>query len=155
MLPLAMREAKRAQIIEAEDVVGMRMRVEDRVDVRIPKRRACWRKVRAGVDEDAMGRVAPSRSSCHSMATEGRRRWSRGSLEVQTRQLHPRVGTPMEVPLPRNRMLALGRVGRRGSYRFGGLAAGLWALEEMALVISMNIMRNSKSAFCNSRCSFR
>src|SRR6478735_7618135 len=35
------------------------------------------------------------------METEGRVRRSRGSCDVQTRQSQPRVGTPMEVPLPR------------------------------------------------------
>jgi hypothetical protein len=31
---------------------------------------------------------------------EGRVRLSRGSLEWQTAQSHPNVGTPMDVPLP-------------------------------------------------------
>jgi hypothetical protein len=31
---------------------------------------------------------------------EGRVLWSRGSLDVQTRQVQPMVGTPIEVPLP-------------------------------------------------------
>src|SRR5271168_1800568 len=34
-------------------------------------------------------------------AADGRKRRSRGSLEVQTRQSQPSVGTPIEVPLPR------------------------------------------------------
>jgi hypothetical protein len=39
--------------------------------------------------------------SVHWRAAEGRRRRSRGSVEVHTGQVQPRVGTPIEVPLPR------------------------------------------------------
>ncbi len=63
----------------------------------------------------ASRRLMPSRSACsrksgplsmtmrcpsHSIITEGRVRRSRGSLEWQTAQSHPIVGTPIEVPLP-------------------------------------------------------
>src|ERR1700676_1742263 len=58
-----------------------------------PTRRACWRK--SGVVSMTMFCSARERSS------EGRRRLSWGSLEVQTRQWQPREGTPMEVPEPR------------------------------------------------------
>ncbi len=34
------------------------------------------------------------------MRAEDRKRWSRGSAEVQTRQSHPMTGTPCEVPVP-------------------------------------------------------
>src|SRR4051812_35157513 len=36
----------------------------------------------------------------YSIITEGRVRRSWGSVERQTAQLHPSVGTPIEVPLP-------------------------------------------------------
>src|SRR5579859_3811145 len=58
-----------------------------------PTRRACWRK--SGVVSMTIFFSARERSR------EGRRRLSRGSLEVQTRQWQPREGTPMEVPEPR------------------------------------------------------
>src|ERR1017187_6951686 len=35
-------------------------------------------------------------------STDGRSRRSCGSVEVQTAQVQPSVGTPMEVPVPRN-----------------------------------------------------
>src|SRR6185503_7973635 len=38
----------------------------------------------------------------HSRRTDGRRRLSRGSVEVQTLQRQVRTGTPVEVPVPRN-----------------------------------------------------
>ena len=36
-----------------------------------------------------------------SIQTEERKRWSRGSAEVQTRQEQARRGTPWEVPVPK------------------------------------------------------
>src|ERR1700688_737299 len=71
-----------------------------------PTRRACWRK--SGVVSMTMFFSARERRS------EGRRRLSRGSLEVQTRQWQPREGTPMEVPEPRTVSL-IGAVGIDGS----------------------------------------
>src|SRR5215510_8361033 len=56
-------------------------------------RSACWRK--SGVV--SITTCCPLRDK----STEGRRRLSRGSAEVQTRQWQPREGTPMEVPEPR------------------------------------------------------
>src|ERR1035437_5007288 len=40
--------------------------------------------------------------SFHRKSTEGRSRRSCGSTEVHTAQSHPSVGTPIEVPVPRN-----------------------------------------------------
>src|SRR5664279_5677538 len=40
--------------------------------------------------------------SFHRNSTEGLSRRSRGSAEVHTAQSHPTVGTPIEVPVPRN-----------------------------------------------------
>src|SRR5512146_1202482 len=59
---------------------------------RMPSRRACSRK--SGVV--SMSTVRPP----YSTSTEGRVRWSRGSGELHTAQVHPIVGTPMDVPLP-------------------------------------------------------
>jgi hypothetical protein len=64
--------------------------------------------------------VTPSAS--HSTATDGRMRVSRGSWDVQTRQLQPRVGTPIDVPLPRKMRLAFVREGRRRLLTNGRLA---------------------------------
>src|SRR5579863_8087724 len=49
---------------------------------------------------------------CQRTAMEGRVLRLRGSVEVQTAQLHPSVGTPMDVPLPRKTISAFMR-GRR------------------------------------------
>ena len=37
-----------------------------------------------------------------SIITEVRRRWSRGSSERHTSQEHPMMGTPWDVPVPKN-----------------------------------------------------
>src|ERR1700686_3543161 len=55
-------------------------------------RMACWRK--SGVVS-----ISTERPS-YSTKTEGRKRRSCESAEVHTRQLHPMVGTPIDVPLP-------------------------------------------------------
>src|SRR5579859_3213814 len=59
----------------------------------MPARRACWRK--SGVV--SMTTFWPLRER----SREGRRRLSRGSLEVHTGHWQPRDGTPIEVPEPR------------------------------------------------------
>src|SRR5207248_9669536 len=58
-----------------------------------PARIACWRK--SGVV--SMTTFWPSRDK----RMEGRRRLSRGSVELQTRHGQPSVGTPIDVPEPR------------------------------------------------------
>src|SRR5438105_15094434 len=58
-----------------------------------PARIACWRK--SGVV--SMTTFWPSRDK----RMEGRRRLSCGSVELQTRQGQPSVGTPIDVPEPR------------------------------------------------------
>jgi len=45
--------------------------------------------------------------SAYFKSMEGRVRLSRGSLDWQTSQLHPIVGTPIEVPLPSTVRLAI------------------------------------------------
>ena len=42
-----------------------------------------------------------------SIRIEGRVRWSRGSVERQTSHRQPIIGTPCEVPVPRNVTLRL------------------------------------------------
>src|SRR5438093_12994160 len=56
-------------------------------------RRACWRK--SGVVS-----ITTTRPSNSSM-TEGRVRLSWGSEDLHTRQSQARVGTPVDVPVPR------------------------------------------------------
>ena len=59
----------------------------------------------------------------YSTSTEGRVRWSCGSEEWQTRQSHPMVGTPIEVPLPSTvsaAFICLRGPGRVGERRAGG-----------------------------------
>ena len=55
-LLLAVGEAERAKIVEAEDVVGVGVGVEDSVDVADAEAQRLLAEVRAGVDEDAMRR---------------------------------------------------------------------------------------------------
>src|SRR5579864_9461586 len=93
------------------------------------------------------------------MSTEGRVRWSFGSLELQTAQSQPMVGTPMDVPLPNTVSVAFKLslsddddsiavyfcappAGAPGCWPgLGGLA--------MMLVISRNAIRSSKRTFCS------
>src|ERR1700722_90473 len=65
----------------------------------MPSRRACMRK--------SVPVSISTRWPAQVTAIEGRVRRSRGSLDVQTRQVQPSVGTPMEVPLPRMVISAL------------------------------------------------
>ena len=86
-------KAQRAQIVQTQDVIGVGVREHDSIDIADALRRACMRK---------SGPVSMStRWPSHVTVAEGRIRRSRGSVEVQTRQSHPSVGTPIEVPLPR------------------------------------------------------
>src|SRR5262249_8935699 len=53
----------------------------------------------------------------YSTSTDGRVRRSCGSEEVHTRQLHPIVGTPIDVPLPSTvRMAFISRLSLLGGY---------------------------------------
>ena len=61
-------------------------------------------EVGAGVDED-------DAVCCIRGGRDGRVRRLCGSVEVQTAHWQPRVGTPMEVPLPRKVRVASMRVG--------------------------------------------
>ena len=92
-------EAEGAEVVHAEDVVGVAVGVEDGVDAADVLADGLGVEVGAGVDDD----VAAVRSE---MRTEGRVRRLRGSpramtAERQTAQSQPSVGTPIEVPLPR------------------------------------------------------
>jgi hypothetical protein len=51
-----MREAERAEIIQAEDVVGMGMGIEDGVDVSDAEAQRLLAEIRPSVDEDAVRR---------------------------------------------------------------------------------------------------
>jgi len=62
---------KSPQIIKAHDVIGVRVRKNDRID------------------------------TPNILAIEDRSRWSRGSGERQTSQSQPIIGTPCDVPVPR------------------------------------------------------
>ena len=112
-LPVAMREAQGAEVVEAQDVIGVRVGVEDGIDVADAVARRLLAEIGAGVDEDAvrtrwflLGLPFDGDGGAEALV-------ARRSLEVQTRQVQPRVGTPMEVPVPRKRMLALTRGRRR------------------------------------------
>ena len=93
-------EAERAQVVHAEDVVGVAVGVEDGVDAAEVLADGLGVEVGAGVDEDVVAVVGERgpRDGCGGCAD---RRWAR-RRDVQTAQSHPSVGTPMEVPVPRN-----------------------------------------------------
>src|ERR1039457_1549658 len=65
-----------------------------------PLRRACSRK--SGPVSMTTTRSPAGTASFQRSSTEGRSRRSCGSAEVQTSQVHPCVGTPIEGPVPRN-----------------------------------------------------
>ena len=76
----------------------MAMRVEDRIHPRKPGAQGLLAKIRPGVDHHHA--LAPR--SCQRRSTDGLSRRSCGSGDVHTAHVHPKVGTPMEVPVPRN-----------------------------------------------------
>ena len=91
-------EAEGAEVVQAEDVVGVAVGVEDGVDAADAFAEGLGVEVGAGVDEDDVVVVGDEDG--------GRVRRLRGSpvgesAEVQTAQSQPSVGTPMEVPVPR------------------------------------------------------
>jgi len=88
----AVTKVERAQIVEAEDVVGVAVVVRTASSRFNFCRRACWRKS----EEVSMRTLCPSCST----STETRKRWSRGSSEVQVSHSQPMEGTPVEVPVP-------------------------------------------------------
>src|SRR4029077_7299094 len=104
-----------------------------------PTRRACWRK--SGVVSMTIFCSARERSR------EGRRRLSRGSLEVQTRQWQPREGTPMEGPEPRT-VIFIGAAGIEESIVAGeeaekklkteGCGWTQWAARKVAAMSDLN-----------------
>jgi hypothetical protein len=49
-----MAEAQRAQIVEAEDMVGMRVRVEDGIHMPDFLAQGLLAKVRSGIDQDSL-----------------------------------------------------------------------------------------------------
>ena len=53
-LPVAMREAQGAEVVETEDVIGVRVGVEDGIDVADAEAQRLLAEIRAGVDEDAV-----------------------------------------------------------------------------------------------------
>ena len=72
-----------AHFVEAENVIGVTVGVEDRVDA-------------SHISCEGLGTQASRRS----IRIDGRLRASRGSVEQQVRQSQPIMGTPCEVPVP-------------------------------------------------------
>ena len=108
--PLHVVEA--ADVVDAEDVVGVRVREEDGVDAADVVRERLGAQIGGRVDEDVAHRSpatvtrprsAPSplsRSSPKSSRIDGRVRRSRGSVDRHTAQSQPMAGTPCDVPVP-------------------------------------------------------
>jgi hypothetical protein len=83
-----------AEVVEAEDVVGVGVGIRGRRRDRVFRRGRDWVR-KSG--EVSMTTFLPAKLS----QTEARRRLSRGSVEVQTSQSQPMEGTPTLVPEPR------------------------------------------------------
>ena len=89
-------QVERTDVVQAQDVIGMPVRVDDGIQM---------------VDLRAQGLSSENRASCRSphcvrpydSSTEGRVRLSCGSVDSHTAQWHPSVGTPIDVPDPKNR----------------------------------------------------
>ena len=99
-----MAKAQRPQIVEAENMVGMGVRVEDSIHMPDLFAQSLVAEVRTRIDQDRM--LADSTGSRWT----GGSRTLRGSAEVQTWQWQPSVGTPIEVPLPRMTISACKRL---------------------------------------------
>ena len=82
----------------AQNVVGVTMGIEHRVHAGQAVAQGLLAKIRAGVDHHHP--LTPP--SCQRSSRDGRSRRSCGSAEVHTAQSQPSVGTPIEVPVPRN-----------------------------------------------------
>ena len=82
----------------------MRMRVEHRVHMGQLFAERLFAEVRTGVDHHHTLRIRlwVGRGSRQRNSTEGRSRRSCASVEVHTAHVHASVGTPIEVPVPRN-----------------------------------------------------
>ena len=90
-------EGEWAEVVEAQDVVGVGVGVEDGVDVANFFAEGLGAEVGAGVDEDGAVRIGGGWRG----GSDGRAGLLGSVTEVQTGQSQPSVGTPMEVPLPR------------------------------------------------------
>ncbi len=80
-------------------MIGVAVREEDGVDAADVVRQRLRAQVGPGVDQQRRP------SSSVAMRTEGRSRLSRGSVERQVAQSQPIIGTPCDVPVPRNVIL--------------------------------------------------
>ena len=89
-----------AEIVDAVDMVGMRMRVEHAVELADPGGKRLLAKVRAGIDQHVGDR---RRSEIRCASSEQRRRRFFGLLGSQTPQSPPIRGTPGDEPQPEHR----------------------------------------------------
>ena len=89
-------EAEGAEVVHAEDVVGVAVGVEDGVDAADVFADGLGVEVGAGVDQDGVAVVVDEERGAGAAVVEPGW-WA----SVQTAQSQPSVGTPMEVPLPR------------------------------------------------------
>ena len=151
----AVVEGEGAQVVEAHDVVGVAVGVEDGVDAADIFAEGLGVEVGAGVDEDGVVVVGEADGGAGAPVA----RISVGDMaEVQTAQSQPSVGTPMEVPLPRKVRVAcisycLSDDAGAGAGRPVGLGWPALAAAERARawVTSRKAMRSSKSAESSRR----
>ena len=80
-------EGERAQIVEAEDVIGVRMRIEDRIDVADVFAQGLLAEIGSGVDEDAV--VCPLHGGGGARApVAGIRRGANAAFASERRNAH-------------------------------------------------------------------
>ncbi len=146
-------EAEGAKVVEAEDVVGVAVGVEDGVDVADVLADGLGVEVRAGVDEDdvvVVGEAERGAGAAIARVSIWRNgRGADGAVAAQRRDTHGGAGAE-EGEGCFHRSADDARACWAGSGRSGALAA---AERARAWVISRNAMRSSKRALSSRRCS--
>ena len=128
-------------LVDAEDVVRVRVREEDRVHAADVVRQRLRAQIGGRVDEDVADRagdgagIAPTRRRHQSRCRiDGRVRRSRGSVDRHTAQSQPMAGTPLDVPVP-SIVTRNGRGARR--------AAHGWMMRDVSPLASRKRTRSS------------
>ena len=96
-------KAEGAEVVHAEDVVGVAVGVEDGVEAVDAGGNGLGVEVGAGVDDDVVALPGDEDGGAGAAVVRRRRGYAGRGRDGggQTAQSHPSVGTPIEVPLPR------------------------------------------------------
>ena len=90
-----LQHVEAAHFVQAHDVIGVAVREEDRVDPADAVGQRLRAEVGSGIDEHAGPVVGID-------VDRGAQPVSRGSVERQVAHSQPIIGTPCDVPVPRN-----------------------------------------------------